>query len=75
MDVVLGKSIPEMVWREAGQDGFAYRRIFDVRLAATLLHHGVTDFATCNGKDFTGMGFTRVWNPLEALAEPLVVPA
>jgi uncharacterized protein len=63
VDVALDKSIPGMVWREAGQDGFAYRRIFDVRLAATLLHHGVTDFATCNGKDFAGLGFTRVWNP------------
>lgn len=65
VDVVLGKSISEVVWREAGSDGFAYRRIFDVRLAATLLHHGVTDFATCNGKDFAGLGFTRVWDPFK----------
>lgn len=64
VDVVLDKSIPEMVWREAGKDGFAYRRIFDVRLAATLLHHGVVEFATRNTKDFTGLGFAKVWDPL-----------
>jgi toxin-antitoxin system PIN domain toxin len=63
VDVVLDKSIPEMIWREAGQDGFAYRRIFDVRLAATLRHHGVTHFATRNGKDFAKLGFARVWDP------------
>ena len=69
VDVVLDKSIPEMVWREAGQNGFAYRRIFDIRLAATLLHHGVTDFATRNGKDFAKLGFTRVWDPLKTFPE------
>jgi uncharacterized protein len=63
VDVVLDASISDMVWQQAGQDGFAYRRIFDVRLAATLLHHGVTDFATRNSMDFAGMGFARVWNP------------
>ena len=53
-----------MIWREASQDGFAYRKIFDVRLAATLLHHGALDFATRNTKDFAGLGFARVWDPL-----------
>lgn len=43
---------------------FAIRRIVDARLALTLRHHGVTDFATSNVKDFEGFGFTRVWNPL-----------
>ena len=42
-----------------------YRRIFDIRLALTLLHFGVTDFATTNLKDFEGLGFERIWNPLE----------
>jgi len=27
---------------------------------------GVTDFATANTKDFQGMGFLKVWNPLAA---------
>jgi toxin-antitoxin system PIN domain toxin len=52
------------VWRHAAAPAFAYRRIYDARLALTLRHHGVTEFATANVKDFEGFGFTRVWNPL-----------
>jgi toxin-antitoxin system PIN domain toxin len=54
------------LWRLAAHPGFAYRRIFDARLALVLRHHGITDFATANVKDFEGFGFARVWNPLEA---------
>jgi uncharacterized protein len=56
--------VMEGVWRQAAESGFALRRIIDLRLAQTLQHHGVTDFATSNEKDFSGQGFTRVWNPL-----------
>ena len=52
------------VWQDAAATGFARRRIIDVRLACTLLAHGVTDFATVNERDFQGLGFARVWNPL-----------
>ena len=52
------------VWQDAAVTGFARRRIIDVRLARTLLAHGVTDFATVNERDFQGLGFARVWNPL-----------
>ncbi|NBX29063.1 PIN domain-containing protein [bacterium] len=52
------------VWNHAAKPGFAFRRIIDVRLARTLLHHGVTEFATANTKDFLRLGFDRVWNPL-----------
>jgi toxin-antitoxin system PIN domain toxin len=52
------------VWPLASVEGFARRRIFDVRLAKTLQAHGVTEFATANTKDFEGLGFQRVWNPL-----------
>jgi len=52
------------VWQRASRRGFAFRRITDVRLAETLRHHGVTEFATANLKDFFGLGFDRVWNPL-----------
>ena len=38
--------------------------MFDARLALTLRHHGVTEFATRNEAHFTHFGFTRVWNPL-----------
>ena len=64
LDVVLDSEIMQNVWRHASDDTFAYRRVFDARLAETLRHHGVTDFATCNQKDFTGFGFDRVWNPI-----------
>ena len=52
------------VWGMAAKSGFAFRRIIDIRLARTLLHHGVTEFATANVKDFARAGFERVWNPL-----------
>jgi uncharacterized protein len=53
------------VWKLATNPGFAFRRIIDARLALTLQHHGVTEFATTNVKDFAGLGFARVWNPLK----------
>jgi toxin-antitoxin system PIN domain toxin len=56
--------VMEEVWAQAAEPGFAFRRIIDLRLAQTLRHHGVTDFATSNEKDFVGQGFARVWNPL-----------
>jgi toxin-antitoxin system PIN domain toxin len=52
------------VWRLASRPDFALRRIIDARLALTLRHHGVSEFATANEKDFAGFGFKRVWNPL-----------
>jgi toxin-antitoxin system PIN domain toxin len=53
------------VWAMASGPDFAIRRIIDARLALTLRHFGVNEFATANGKDFEGLGFTRVWNPLQ----------
>jgi predicted nucleic acid-binding protein len=54
------------MWQIAGRAPFAFRRIYDVRFALTLQQCGVTEFATLNGKDFEGLGFRRVWNPLES---------
>ncbi len=66
----LVESAPVMaeVWRRASARDFAVRRIVDARLALTLRHHGVDEFATSNEKDFAGFGFTRVWNPLKTVA-------
>lgn len=50
-------------WAETTRRGF--RNIIDARIAFTLRHHGVTHFATANVKDFQGLGFEKVWNPLE----------
>jgi len=57
-------ALHDELWRHAASTPFAYRRIYDARLALTLLNHGVTDFATANVGDFEGFGFTHVWNPL-----------
>ncbi len=54
----------EKLWRESSKEGFTFHRIYDVRTALSLLSQGVTEFATVNAKDFTGVGFRRVWNPL-----------
>ncbi|MBT9587639.1 PIN domain-containing protein [bacterium] len=56
--------IMERLWDVAGAPSFARRRIFDARLAMTLLHYGVTEFYTQNAKDFEGFGFQWVRDPL-----------
>ena len=56
--------VMERVWELAARGTFARGRIFDARLALTLQQHGVTEMATANTKDFEGLGFDRVWNPL-----------
>jgi len=56
--------VMEQVWKTAAGEAFARRRIIDLRLARTLQHHGVTELATVNTRDFVGFGFHRVWNPL-----------
>ena len=56
--------VMDQVWKLATGESFARRRIIDARLARTLLHHGVNERATVNTRDFGGLGFTRVWNPL-----------
>lgn len=56
--------IMDQVWQLASRRDFAVRRIIDARLALTLKHHGVTEFATTNVRDFQGFGFERIWNPL-----------
>lgn len=52
------------VWALAATPGIARRRLFDARLALTLRHHGVDEFATRNIKDFEDFGFSRVWDPI-----------
>jgi hypothetical protein len=52
------------LWAMTGGRAFARRRIFDARTAIALRAFGVRDFATANVKDFLGLGFHKVWNPL-----------
>lgn len=63
VDVVSGHGIMDRVWAAAKAEHFSFRRIFDARLAQTLLHHGVRELATRNLKDFRDSGFQRVWDP------------
>ena len=63
--LVENAGVMSAVWEVASMPGFARRKIFDLRLARTLLAHGVTRFATVNTQDFAGAGFQEVWNPLE----------
>jgi uncharacterized protein len=60
-----GVGLHDELWRLAAESGFARRRVYDARLGLSLRRQGVTDFATANVKDFEGLGFRRVWNPLE----------
>jgi uncharacterized protein len=58
------QELHEQLWTYAGRPKFARRRIYDLRTALTLQAFGITDFATANLKDFKGLGFKKVWNPL-----------
>ena len=55
----------EEIWKFASIPDFSYREIFDARLAVTLLHHGVTVFATRNTSHFEQYGFEKLINPLD----------
>lgn len=61
---VESRSLHDNLWRQARAPGFAFRRLYDARTALTLTAQGVTEFATVNTKDFAGLGFARVWNPI-----------
>jgi toxin-antitoxin system PIN domain toxin len=56
--------VMKRLWALASKADFPYRKVYDARLALTLRHHGVTEFATRNVKDFQGFGFKRLWDPL-----------
>ncbi len=58
--------IMESVWEIAVSPEFPRRDIFDTRIALTLRHHGVSDFATANLSDFQEYGFNKIWNPLNS---------
>ncbi len=58
------QALSERLWHLAASPDFPRRRIIDARLALTLRHHGVTEFATSHVKDFEGFGFRRGWDLL-----------
>jgi toxin-antitoxin system PIN domain toxin len=60
-----GAGLMNDVWQHARTSASA-RRIYDIRLALTLRHFHINQFATANAKHFQGFGFSKVWNPLAA---------
>ncbi|MGA0094225.1 MAG: TA system VapC family ribonuclease toxin [Chthoniobacterales bacterium] len=60
------RSLHDALWEKAEGKTFAFRRVYDTRSALTMVVQGVTEFATVNTKDFEGVGFRRVWSPLES---------
>lgn len=58
------RPLHDALWQLARRNDFAFRRPYDARAALTMTAQGVTDFATVNVKDYEGLGFRRVWNPL-----------
>jgi toxin-antitoxin system PIN domain toxin len=59
------REVSEAVWAWAAKTDSGFRQMIDARLAFTLLHHGVVDFATANTKDFGDFAFRKLWNPLD----------
>jgi predicted nucleic acid-binding protein len=62
-------AVSAKLWEYVSKSKAGYRHIIDARLALTLRHHGVNDFATVNTKHFEYFGFQKVWNPLEESGE------
>lgn len=58
------RPLHDALWQRAGRKDFAFRRLYDARSALTMITQGVTEFATVNAKDYEGLGFRRVWDPL-----------
>lgn len=56
--------VMEAVWEFAARPGVARRRVFDARIAFTLLHHGVRELATRNTADFEEFGFDVLRDPV-----------
>ena len=60
------RPLHDALWQRARAKDFAFRKLYDTRSALTMTAQGVTEFATVNVKDFEGLGFRKVWNPLES---------
>lgn len=57
-------AIMDELWQRMSQPGVARGRVFDLRLALGLLRRGVTHLATRNTRDFAGLGFESIFDPL-----------
>ncbi|MEA3643324.1 MAG: TA system VapC family ribonuclease toxin [Lamprobacter sp.] len=57
--------IMDKLWQLAQQADLPRRAVFDARIALTVRHHGVTEWATRNTSDFEAFGFARLINPID----------
>ena len=53
------------IWSNVRDTDFGPHHIYDIRIAHTLLHHGIKRFATRNTKHFNDLGFDQVINPID----------
>ncbi len=58
------RPLHDALWQRGRAKDFAFRKLYDARSALTMTSQGVTEFATANVKDFEGLGFRKVWNPV-----------
>ena len=58
------RPLHDTLWQRARAKDFAFRKLYDTRSALTMTAQGVTELATVNVKDFEGLGFRKVWNPI-----------
>ena len=58
------RPLHDTLWQKAGAKDFAFRKLYETRSALTMTAQGVTELATVNVKDFEGLAFRKVWNPI-----------
>lgn len=58
------RPLHDALWQRARAKDFSFRKLYDARSALTMTSQGVTEFATVNVRNFEGLGFRKVWNPL-----------
>ena len=58
------RPLHDALWKKARAKDFAFCKLYDTRSALTMTALGVTEFAMVNVKDFEGLGFRKVWNPV-----------
>ncbi len=68
------RALHDALWQNARAATFAFRRLYDARSSLTMTAQGVTELATVNEKDFEGLGFRKVWNPLEIPSRNRLAP-
>ena len=62
-------AVSSRLWQWAKTTDQGFRQTIDARIALTLRHHGVDEFATANMKDFSGFGFKLLWDPSQTVDE------